>query len=81
MVVQNVDKDPGAASLVGELHAVIGLAMNCIGYVTNGAGYCFRTFNRPMRSRSIPNAATVDSAFAPSVKGRRTWQAATEVYD
>ena len=37
MVVQNADEDPGAAALVGELHAVIGLAMNCIGYVTNGA--------------------------------------------
>ncbi|MGD1092636.1 MAG: RraA family protein [Bryobacteraceae bacterium] len=37
MVIQDVDEQPGAAALVGELHAVIGRALKCVGYVTNGA--------------------------------------------
>jgi 4-hydroxy-4-methyl-2-oxoglutarate aldolase len=37
MVLEDVDEHPGAAALVGELHAVIGLALNCVGYVTNGS--------------------------------------------
>ncbi len=37
MVVEDADEQPGAGALVGELHAVIGLALHCIGYVTNGA--------------------------------------------
>ena len=37
MVVQDVDEKPGAGALVGELHALIGLAIDCIGYVTNGS--------------------------------------------
>ena len=37
MVVQDVDETPGGGALVGELHAVIGLALHCVGYVTNGS--------------------------------------------
>ncbi len=37
MVLQDVDEYVGAGALVGELHAAIGLALNCIGYVTNGS--------------------------------------------
>lgn len=37
MVLEDVDDQPGAGALVGELHATIGLALNCIGYVTNGS--------------------------------------------
>ena len=37
MVVQDVDDVPGGGALVGELHAFIGLALHCIGYVTNGS--------------------------------------------
>jgi regulator of RNase E activity RraA len=37
LVIEDVDEEPGAGALVGELHAVIGLALHCIGYVTNGA--------------------------------------------
>src|SRR5579871_314127 len=37
MVLQDVDDDPGAGAWVGELHANIGLALGCVGYVTNGA--------------------------------------------
>ncbi len=37
MVVQDTDPLPGAGALVGELHASIGLALNCKAYVTNGA--------------------------------------------
>jgi 4-hydroxy-4-methyl-2-oxoglutarate aldolase len=37
MVLQDVDKTPGAGALVGELHASIALALNCVGYVTNGS--------------------------------------------
>jgi 4-hydroxy-4-methyl-2-oxoglutarate aldolase len=37
MVIEDVDESPGAGALVGELHAVISRALNCIGYVTNGS--------------------------------------------
>ena len=37
MVVQDADEQPGAGALFGELHAVIGLALDCVGYVSNGA--------------------------------------------
>lgn len=37
MVVEDVDEIPGAGALVGELHAVIGLALDCVGYVSNGS--------------------------------------------
>lgn len=37
MVVQDADEQPGAGALVGELHAVIGLALDCVGYVTDGS--------------------------------------------
>jgi regulator of RNase E activity RraA len=37
MVLQDVEDDPGAGALVGELHAIIGLALNCVGLVTNGS--------------------------------------------
>ena len=37
MVVQDVDEMPGAGSLVGEIHALVGLAVHSVGYVTNGS--------------------------------------------
>jgi 4-hydroxy-4-methyl-2-oxoglutarate aldolase len=37
MVIEDVDERPGSGALVGEIHAVIGCALNCIGYVTNGS--------------------------------------------
>jgi|CZKS01.1.fsa_nt_gi regulator of RNase E activity RraA len=37
MVLEDIDHRPGLGAFVGEMHAVIGLALNCIGYVTNGA--------------------------------------------
>ena len=37
MVVQDADEFPGAGALVGELHAEIGGALHCVGYVTNGS--------------------------------------------
>ena len=37
MVVEDVDENPGAGALLGELHAAIGQALNCVGYVTNGS--------------------------------------------
>jgi 4-hydroxy-4-methyl-2-oxoglutarate aldolase len=37
MVIEDVDERPGSGALVGELHAVIGRALNCVGYVTNGS--------------------------------------------
>jgi len=37
MIVEDVDESPGVGALFGELHAVIGRALNCVGYVTNGA--------------------------------------------
>ena len=37
MVFEDVDEKPGLGALVGELPAVIGRALNCVGYVTNGS--------------------------------------------
>jgi 4-hydroxy-4-methyl-2-oxoglutarate aldolase len=37
MVIQDVDPRPGFGAFVGEIHAAIGVALNCIGYVTNGS--------------------------------------------
>lgn len=37
MVLQDCDPKPGIGALVGEIHAVIGMALDCVGYVTNGA--------------------------------------------
>jgi 4-hydroxy-4-methyl-2-oxoglutarate aldolase len=37
MVLQDVDDHPGAGALVGKLLAVIGLALECVGYRTNGS--------------------------------------------
>ena len=37
MVLQDADHEPGLGAFVGEIHAAIGVALNCIGCVTNGA--------------------------------------------
>jgi regulator of RNase E activity RraA len=36
LVIEDVDDPPGAGALVGELHAEIGRALGCVGYLTNG---------------------------------------------
>ena len=37
MVLEDMDRQPGVGAFVGEIHAVIGLALECSGCVTNGA--------------------------------------------
>jgi 4-hydroxy-4-methyl-2-oxoglutarate aldolase len=37
MVLQDADPKPGVGAFVGEIHASIGLALKCVGCVTNGA--------------------------------------------
>lgn len=37
MVLQDADRRPGLGAFVGEIHAAIGTALDCIGCVTNGA--------------------------------------------
>jgi regulator of RNase E activity RraA len=37
IVLQDVDRQPGIGAFVGEIHAQIGLALHCVGCVTNGA--------------------------------------------
>ena len=37
LVLQDADGEPGAGALAGELHAAIGMALGCVGVVTNGA--------------------------------------------
>jgi 4-hydroxy-4-methyl-2-oxoglutarate aldolase len=37
MVLQDADPKPGVGAFVGEVHAAIGLALECVGCVTNGA--------------------------------------------
>jgi len=37
IVLQDADHSPGYGAFVGEVHATIGMALGCIGYITNGA--------------------------------------------
>ena len=37
IVIQDVDPRPGFGAFFGEIHAQISKALNCVGYVTNGA--------------------------------------------
>jgi regulator of RNase E activity RraA len=37
MVLEDMDHQPGIGAFVGEIHAAIGHALNCVGCVTNGA--------------------------------------------
>jgi 4-hydroxy-4-methyl-2-oxoglutarate aldolase len=37
MMLQDADPMPGVGAFVGEIHASMGLALNCVGCVTNGA--------------------------------------------
>ena len=37
MVLQDADHNAGLGAFVGEIHAAIGVALNCVGCVTNGA--------------------------------------------
>jgi 4-hydroxy-4-methyl-2-oxoglutarate aldolase len=37
LVLQDADPKPGLGAFVGEIHAAIGLALDCVGCVTNGA--------------------------------------------
>jgi len=37
MVLQDMDAKPGFGAFVGEIHATIGIALKCVGCVTNGA--------------------------------------------
>jgi regulator of RNase E activity RraA len=37
LVLQDADHNAGLGAFVGEIHAAIGLALNCVGCVTNGA--------------------------------------------
>jgi len=37
LVLQDADHNPGLGAFVGEIHAAIGVALNCVGCVTNGA--------------------------------------------
>jgi 4-hydroxy-4-methyl-2-oxoglutarate aldolase len=37
LVLQDADHNPGLGAFMGEIHAAIGVALNCVGCVTNGA--------------------------------------------
>jgi regulator of RNase E activity RraA len=37
MVLQDADHNAGLGAFVGEIHAAIGVALNCVGCITNGA--------------------------------------------
>ena len=37
LVLQDVDHQPGIGAFVGEIHATIGSALDCVGCITNGA--------------------------------------------
>ncbi len=56
MVLEDVEPSPGLGAFVGEIHAAIGRALNCVGCVTNGA------------VRDLPAAAAMNfKLFAGSV--------------
>lgn len=38
LVLQDADGKPGFGAFIGEIHAAIGVALECVGCVTNGAG-------------------------------------------
>ena len=37
LVLQDADHEPGMGAFVGEIHAAIGMALKCVGCITNGA--------------------------------------------
>jgi 4-hydroxy-4-methyl-2-oxoglutarate aldolase len=37
LVLQDADHNPGLGAFVGEIHAAIGMALKCVGCITNGA--------------------------------------------
>jgi regulator of RNase E activity RraA len=37
IVLEDMDHVPGCGAMVGEIHATIGMALHCVGHVTNGA--------------------------------------------
>lgn len=37
IVLEDIDHMPGMGAMVGEVHATIAMALNCVGHVTNGA--------------------------------------------
>lgn len=37
LVLQDCDRQPGLGAFVGEIHAAIGVALHCVGCITNGA--------------------------------------------
>lgn len=63
MVVQDADERPGAGALVGELHAVIGLALHCVGYVTNGSVRDLPAVRR-LRFHLFAHSAAVSHMYA-----------------
>jgi 4-hydroxy-4-methyl-2-oxoglutarate aldolase len=63
MVVQDADDHVGAGALVGELHALIGLALNCVGYVTNGAVRDLPAV-RALRFQMFAGSAAVSHMYA-----------------
>ena len=62
LVVQDMDRHPGAGALVGELHALILKKLGCIGLVTNGA---VRDVDRvkPLEFHMFSNHLTVSHSY------------------
>ena len=48
LVIQDMDRKPGAGAFVGEVHAAILQAMGCVGVITNGA---VRDLSRRVQAR------------------------------
>jgi 4-hydroxy-4-methyl-2-oxoglutarate aldolase len=67
LVLQDADAKPGSGALWGELNAAIGMALGCVGVVTNGAIHDLPQL-RDMAFQTFASSVTVSHAYAHVAK-------------
>jgi 4-hydroxy-4-methyl-2-oxoglutarate aldolase len=67
MVIQDLDHIPGTGALVGEIHAEIGRALGCVGYLTNGVARDLDALEA-MRFPCFASGAGVSHSYAHIVE-------------
>jgi regulator of RNase E activity RraA len=67
LVIQDMDRNPGAGALVGEVHAVILKSLGCIGVVTNGS---VRDLSRiqPLGFQMFSGSLSVSHAYSHLIR-------------
>jgi regulator of RNase E activity RraA len=63
VVVEDVDQTPGIGALFGEIHAQIGKALGCVGYLTNGSVRDL-TAVRALEFQCFANSSVVSHSYA-----------------